>query len=200
MFVYVEYVSRRAGVPLPNFQALLAVAQGNWAGEHGADQVVLNIGRTWRLGPEPEYLTVWVSRAQGPEHLGAWEDAFQGGGADGSQMPFDTVARIDRAGCFRSSSDIARPAERRHYLEFFEPASGATESDIDDWYRARAGEVGASLTGVIHRIGMLAPHAGIAMWALSDYGQLTALSETTATDLLRVADAGVYADVGEEIL
>ena len=59
--VYVEYISRLPGVPLAEFQRVLIQAQQSWASGHGEDRLLLSAGRTWRLGPEPEYLHVWHS-------------------------------------------------------------------------------------------------------------------------------------------
>ena len=70
--VYVEYISRLPGVPLAEFQRVLIQAQQSWASGHGEDRLLLSAGRTWRLGPEPEYLHVWHSPARpaAPGRLG----------------------------------------------------------------------------------------------------------------------------------
>ena len=54
MAVYIEYISRRPGVPLQSFHAIAGPGQAKWAAEYGVDRLILNIGRTWRLGAEPE--------------------------------------------------------------------------------------------------------------------------------------------------
>src|SRR5689334_23778934 len=68
--VYIEYISRRPGVPLQSFHAIAGPGQGRWAGQYPEDRLILNIGRTWRLGPEPEYLAVWHTPGKGVERLG----------------------------------------------------------------------------------------------------------------------------------
>src|SRR4051794_32312616 len=51
--IYVEYVSRRQGIALDDFHRVVRQVQESWAAGHGADRLILNAGRTWRLGPEP---------------------------------------------------------------------------------------------------------------------------------------------------
>ena len=67
--IYVEYTSRRPGVSLETFHKIMRLGGGGWASDHADDIAVLMLGRTWRLGPEPEYLTVWHSPAFGLERF-----------------------------------------------------------------------------------------------------------------------------------
>ena len=52
--VYIEYISRRAGVDLASFHAGATAGQEGWDDYYGEDRLILSAGRTWRLGPEPE--------------------------------------------------------------------------------------------------------------------------------------------------
>jgi hypothetical protein len=100
VLVHVEYISRRPQVSLAHFHAIAGEAQGGWAGANADDRLILNLGRTWRVGPEPEYLAVWFSPAAGLERLGGWEQAFSSGMADRFEKPMELAARIDEARCY----------------------------------------------------------------------------------------------------
>ena len=72
--VYIEYISRRPGVSTEAFYFATGRGQTGWAGEYAEDVMVLNIGRTFRTGPEPEYMTVWYTPA-GEIATGTVDDA-----------------------------------------------------------------------------------------------------------------------------
>src|SRR5205085_2731782 len=98
--VYIEYISRRPGVSIEAFHELAGRGQTGWAAEHGDDQLLLNLGRTWRLGREPEFLGVWFNAVAGLERIGDWERIFTSGDAARFETPFMIAARIDSAGCY----------------------------------------------------------------------------------------------------
>ncbi|HHT9131508.1 MAG TPA: hypothetical protein ACFYED_03380, partial [Candidatus Tripitaka californicus] len=99
--IYIEYFSRRPGVELAEFHA--GVAKGSaWGDGYVEDRLILLAGRTWRLGPDPEYLMVWHSSNAGFERIDAWERIFRSGEADSFEEPFLRVARIDIAGCYEA--------------------------------------------------------------------------------------------------
>lgn len=200
MFVYVEYYSRRPGISLENFHALASAAQTGWSSEFEGEAVALNVGRTWRIGPDQEYLAVWTTPADGSEYLQEWENVFQSGDADRHQNQFETVARIDRAGCFTSNQPIEPPTSKRHLIEYFEPQPGVTTQKIDAYLETRSVSTGVALTAVLHRIGMLAPHGGLAIWAIAEYSDLSLMSFVAPDAPITIIDVGLYADLGEEQL
>ena len=59
--VYIEYVSRLPGVSVEQFH-FAAGLQDSWSDDYADDVLVLNLGRTFRTGPEPSYLAVWHRR------------------------------------------------------------------------------------------------------------------------------------------
>src|SRR5262245_23913667 len=123
--IYVEYTSRRPGVSLEAFHKIMRLGGGGWASDHADDIAVLMLGRTWRLGPEPEYLTVWHSPAYGLERFDDWERVFRSGEADGYEEPFQMAARIDRAGCYEALVEPVRSESERFYAEYFDWEPGA---------------------------------------------------------------------------
>ena len=180
--------------------------------------MVLSIGRTWRLGPEPEYLTVWNTPTAGLGRIDDWDKVFRSGEADDIEKPFREVARIERAGCYEpllapirqsglgagtQRSDASPRAENRiYYAEFFAPLGKRDE--IRELYAKRAAshsDLTLALCAI--RIGKLAPDpGGLAVWTLPSYGALAAIARDLdgVMEPVRLETAGVYNDVGREIL
>src|SRR5262245_11235973 len=115
--IYIEFTSRRpqAGLredtrgalapesfesQLQRFHAAVLAGQSTWEGSWSEDQLVLSIGRTWRLGPEPEYMTVWHTPGAGLARIDDWDKVFRSGQADEIEKPFRELALIERAGCY----------------------------------------------------------------------------------------------------
>jgi hypothetical protein len=228
--VYVEFTSRRPqpGVyekdcgalavesfesQLQRFHRAVRAGASGWEAGWSGDQLILSVGRTWRLGPEPEYLTVWFAPA-GLARLDGWDEVFRSGEADELEKPFREIARIDRAGCYDAllppvrqpfeKSGAANPRARgsTYYGEFFEPAG--SHDEIRKLYVERASShTSFALALCAVAVGKLAPApGGLAVWVLPSYAALAQI----ARDLdgvrkpVRLVTAGVYNDVGREIL
>ena len=56
---YIEFVERNEGVPQRRFQEVVRMSNERWAANHPGEELVMIIGRTWRLGPKPTYMVVW---------------------------------------------------------------------------------------------------------------------------------------------
>ena len=120
--IYIEFISRRPGVALEAFHAVAGGGQEGWAGDYDDDVAVLNLGRTWRMGPEPEYLTAWYSPSAGLERLDEWERIFKSGDAARFEEPFRLAARIDRSGVYEPLIEPVVGSAGRYYAEFFDVA------------------------------------------------------------------------------
>jgi hypothetical protein len=59
---YIEYFSRPDGVALDRFHTNVQQFYEGWAAQHPEDEIVLLLGRTWRLGPRPAYMCIWRFR------------------------------------------------------------------------------------------------------------------------------------------
>lgn len=205
MLLYVEFISRRSHVSLEDFHRDAARAQGEWAGEHQADQIVLDVGRSWRVGPEPEYLCAWFSPSHDMDRIDDWERLFNAGEHDDVQATFDGVARIDRAGCYRPLFAPSATEASAYYVEWLAISPTVADADVVSAFQARTALVdpGAELVLLARPIGALAPGPhGIAAWALGSWGDAAALAESAplAEGTLRVADASLYAPFGREQL
>ena len=99
MYYYIEYVEPKPGVSQQRFQEVVTMASDRWAEQHPDDQLVLNIGRTWRLGPRPGvYLTIW--RVRDLAILHRWEEEFQTAQIQQEHSEFTEVATIVDAGVY----------------------------------------------------------------------------------------------------
>jgi hypothetical protein len=229
--IYIEFTSRRpqAGVRLDSegtlsvesfesqlqrFHRAVLEGQSGWADSFSKDEPILSIGRTWRLGPEPEYMTIWHTPGAGLERIDDWDTVFRSGEADELNKPFREVAWIEQAGCYealltprpRSVAEPSAASERArgdvYYAEFFEPA-GSRDAIRELYSRRAASHPGLVLALCVTRIGKLAPHpGGLAVWILPSYGQLGAVAQDLdgLAKPVRLTTVGVYNDVGKEIL
>jgi hypothetical protein len=59
---YIEFVEKNDGVSQTEFQQVVRASNERWAAEHPDDELVMIIGRTWRLGPPPTYMVIWKIR------------------------------------------------------------------------------------------------------------------------------------------
>jgi hypothetical protein len=204
MAVYIEYISRRPGVPLEAFHAIAGPGQTAWSAEHSDDRLILNIGRTWRLGSEPEYIAVWHTPNKGANRLGDWAAIFASGHADHLELPFTAVGRIDVAGFYEPLLEPVTGSGLVYYGEFFDVASGASREDVVSFFHDRAERHPQRMLNLAaDRIGKLGPDPrGIAFWQLPSYEELDAVAvELDGTEApIRLVRAGVYADIGQEVL
>jgi hypothetical protein len=205
LLVYIEYISRRPGVSLEAFHEVAGRGQTGWAGEYSDDRLVLNLARTWRIGPEPEYLAVWYNPTAGLERIGEWERIFTSGEASHFEEPFKLAARIDSAGCYEPLVEPVPGGGGPYYAEFFEPASEASGEDVGSFFRARRerGSAARELHLVVERIGRLGPDPrGLAIWGLGSYGDLDGIARELedGNGPVRLVASALYADLGNEIL
>ncbi len=202
--IYVEFRSRRQWAELALFHGVTARKQYTWTDEYPEDVQLLNLARTWRLGPEPEYLTIYHSPASGVGRLGEWERIFRSGEVSFIESSARLAFRIDRAGCYR---DLVAPVAGEggpYYVEYFSTDEDDADDRVAEAFTARRdGLGGLTLHLLALRIGCLAPPpGGLAVWGLRDYTDLerVAVGAHGAGPGVMVTEAGVYADLGEEIL
>ncbi|MCY3787157.1 MAG: hypothetical protein OXH63_00055 [Gemmatimonadetes bacterium] len=199
--VYIEYISRLPGIDLETFRAQAAQGQEGWDSGY-EDELVLSVGRTWRLGPDPGYMTVWHTRNAGLDRIDAWDRIFRSGEADALEQPFFQVARINVAGCYDPLLEPVPARNGTYYAEFF--AAHDTADAVRSFYQSRAKQHPEfTLNLLVQRIGKLAPEpGGLAVWTIPDFAAL----DSVATELdgvnapIRLFAAGTYADFGREIL
>jgi hypothetical protein len=202
--VYIEYLSRRPGVSTEAFYFATGRGQTGWAGEYAEDVLLLNLGRTFRTGPEPEYLSVWYTPNGGLERIGVWDEVFKSGEAADFEEPFKLAARIDKAGCYEPLLDPAPGSKGPYYGEYFDFAAGVRQDDVRVYYEERRGRhAQLELLLCIDRIGKLGPDPrGLAIWRAPSFGDLDPIArELDGVDSpIRLVHAALYENTGEEIL
>jgi len=100
---FVEFLEPRPGVDLERFQQVVRRFTEEWAREHPQDELVLNIGRTWWLGPAPAYITVW--RVEGAATLDRWRGEIAALEPGGLHEEFAEVATIVHTGLYEDIGD-----------------------------------------------------------------------------------------------
>jgi hypothetical protein len=203
VLVYVEYISRNPGVSAAAFRHVVGSMQAGWEGRADEDDVLLlDIGRTWRVGPEPEFLSVWYSPA-GLERLDRWERLFAGREETVWNEPFRLAGRMDAAGCYEPLAEPQVGTSGRYYAEYFDFARGAGRDDVRSFYLGRAGRYPElELSLLVDRLGTLGPDPrGLAVWSCRRWSDLDGLvRELDAGDgPARDARGALYADLGHEI-
>ncbi len=204
MLVYIEYISRLPTASLEQFH-FAALGQQKWSGEYDEDRLVLNLGRTMRLGPDPGYIAAWYNPNAGLERLGDWIEIFRSGEADDLEEPFKMAARIDVAGCYEPLLEPVLGRDGEPYVgEYFDLANGASLDAVRAFYEERrAAHPDFELNLLVDRIGSLGPDPrGLAIWSVGSYGRLHELARDLdgADGPVRLVTTGVYADLGREIL
>lgn len=204
MLLYIEYISRRPNISLSHFHSIAQLGQDGWAGQYGADRLLLHLGRTWRIGPEPEYLAVWFTPDSGTDRLDDWERAFASGEADAFEKPMEVVARLDVAGCYEPLRDPEAHRGGRYYVEYFDFQPGASRDDVEVFFEERRRNNGLLLPVLVDLIGRLGPEPrGLAFWVLPNYGKLEKLArecEESDSPPVRLVTCGLYAELGQEVL
>ena len=59
---YIEFIEKKEEVPSKVFQEVLKRHCSRWTPDKRSEeegQIILSIGRTWRLGPRPAYMIIW---------------------------------------------------------------------------------------------------------------------------------------------
>jgi hypothetical protein len=197
--VYIEFIRRLPGVDLNAFRTVLKHVQSTWSKEHSDDRLVLAVGRTWRIGPEPEYVFAWYTPGSGLERIDGWERTFVAGDAAAIHEPFKLAARIERAGCYEPLTDPSEGSRGRYLAHWFAPRPGATRADLREYFETIAAGADADLNLAVLRIGALAPDPpGLAVWGVGSWAHVAALSDPGSDSPIDVVTSSLLADIGHE--
>ncbi len=197
--IYVEFIQRDRFVPVELFRAL--GDQASWTDPD--DELVLNVGRTLRLGPHPAYMAFW--RCKGMARLDEWEAHFQSaaGLADSYEQATHKAIHLSDAGCFDEIAAGPRADGGLQYIEFLDVPGDTADTAMAEHFARRAERhVPADLNHVVRRIGLMGgPLGDMAVWTTPDYAGLEPLArEAHPEGPFRPRRAGVYRRFGQEIL
>lgn len=203
MLLYVEFINRRPSISLEEFHERAGRAQGDWAGKYGEDQMILNVGRSWRLGPEPEYLCVWYTPESGLDRIDEWERLFQDSGEREHHAEFADVARIARAGCYVPIGEQTVATEGRYLVEWL-TFDDVSDQQVERVFAERASRhPDLTLRSLARPFGALAPEQrGFAVWGLPTWGSADGpVQDVPRRDSgVEVVEASLCADFGQEQL
>ena len=199
--IYIEYIERDRFMPVEIFR-FLGDQGSSWI-EGAVDKMVLQLGRTMRLGPQPSYLAFW--KIDGLERLDDWEEYF---GSDAwprnrKSTAMHRAIHIQRGGLYDAVVEGPAAGEGVHYVEYFAADSALSDDDMASHFQAReARYTGGRLNFVVRRIGLLGPDpADLAVWTFASYAAMERIvRERHESPAVRMVTAGIYRKLGDEIL
>jgi hypothetical protein len=177
------------------------LSRGNATGYNYAEQYAAKLSMIDRREDAVQFLQGEVLIAL-PRHERAWRDKFN--------FLLGLIGSRGKGGAGRNALiqlletglDPQRQRAGIYYAEFFEPVG--SNDEIRELYSKRAAShANFTLALCIKRIGKLAPDpGGLAVWTLPSYGDLAAIARELddIKEPVRLATAGVYNDIGREIL
>jgi hypothetical protein len=199
--IYLEFIDRDRFVPIEVFR-YLADQGASWA-EGQVDQMILQLGRTLRLGPTPGYLAFW--RIPAITRADAWETYFSSDAAfrnrRGSAM--HRAIHIQRAGLYDEL--VAEPVsgDGYWYVEYFDAPPDLDDGAVATPFLARRHtHPEARLCLVLRRLGLLGPDpAHLAVWAFPSYDAMEQIVRAAPlTREVQIKTAGIYRRLGDETI
>jgi hypothetical protein len=197
--IYVEFIDRDSAIPIEIFRHV-GNQQSAWV-EGTDDRMILQLGRTLRLGPTPSYLCFW--EIPGIWRLDAWEAYFHSPAAARNlrSRAMHRAIRIERAGIYDQLWRGASLESPLYVVYFCEPATG-TDGELskayEDYMLIYPDIIPVLL---VRRVGRAGPDpALLAIWGARTYVALEPLLRSEAPSAWNVVDIGVYRTFGEEVL
>lgn len=95
---YIEFFRRKPGVAYDRFREVVSRIYEEWKDMLPEDELVLLIGRTWRLGPESPYMAIY--RCKDFSRIDAWEKLVADPKIQAKMQEFMEVAVIEDAGVY----------------------------------------------------------------------------------------------------
>lgn len=197
--IYLEFIERDCWVPIEIFRHN-GKQQSNWS-EGSVDHMLLQLGRTMRLGPRPSYLCLWEIRNIG--RLDAWEEYFHSPAATRNprSLAMHRSINIDRAGLYDVLDQGASVEFALYIVDYCEPHR-ATDAEIGRQFADRAARhPEIALIRLLRRLGQLGPDPAVmAIWGAPSYGAAEPLIRDTILGKIELLESGIYRTFGEEIL
>ncbi|HEY8017683.1 MAG TPA: hypothetical protein VIE35_17700 [Dongiaceae bacterium] len=197
--IYLEFIERDRAMPIEIFRQLGNQASA-WA-EGAQDRMILQLGRTLRLGPAPSYLCLW--EIPDLSRLDSWEEYFHSPAArmNNRSLAMHRAIHIQRAGLYDILSRGDPLEAPLHIVEYIDPqgeSDDAIRAALTDRARRHAP---LRQTLLLRRIGRAGPDpALLCLWAAPDYVSSEPLLRDDALPGMRLMDIGVYRSFGDEIL
>jgi hypothetical protein len=198
--IYIEFIERDPWVPIEVFRHI-GNQHVSWSEDSGmVDHMLLQLGRTMRLGPRPSYLCLWDIPDIG--RLDAWEKYFHSpaAGRNYRSQALHRTINFDRAGLYDvldKGPSIDAPV---YVVEYCDPRQ-ADDVEIRSAFADRvARHPEVHLIRLLRRLGQLGPDpALLSIWGAASYAAAEPLLRDTSLQGLRGGDLGIYRAFGEEI-
>jgi hypothetical protein len=198
--IYVEFIERDPWVPIEVFRH-----NGNqhtsWSQDSGmVDHMLLQLGRTMRLGPRPSYLCLWDIPDIG--RLDVWEEYFHSpaAGRNYRSQALHRTINFDRAGLYDVLDQGLSIDAPIYVVEYCDPRQ-ADDVEIRNAFADRvARHPEVYPIRLLRRLGQLGPDpAVLSIWGAASYAAAEPLLRDTSLQGLRMDDLGIYRAFGEEI-
>jgi hypothetical protein len=186
---YIEFIHWDRSVPLEIFRFLGQQSSG-WK-DNSPDRLVLQLGRTLRLGPQPGYLAIW--EIPGIYRLDEWEAYFhsQDSMFNRRSQAMHRAITIERAGLYRSLTIAETKSYPLYYVEFYRTISPNLTAAVPP----------QNLVYLLGRVGFLGPeYEAVAIWGCQSYLDVESRSCRRSPEMPDPAEAGVYRNFGEEVI
>lgn len=185
---YIEFIHWDRSIPIEIFRFLGKQSSG-W-NEDSPDRLVLQLGRTLRLGPEPGYLAVW--EIPDIRRLDEWEGYFHSPESlrNRRSQAMHRAITIQRAGLYNASFVGDTRTYSLYYLEFYKSVSRSFAETIPQ----------QGLIYLFERVGFLGPQSQMAVWGCETYVDVETLSCHRNLGMPEPADAGVYRAFADEVV
>ena len=197
--IYLEFIERDRWVPIEIFR-YIGNQQSNWS-EGSIDRMLLQLGRTMRLGPRPSYLCLWDIPDIG--RLDAWEEYFHSPAAarNPRSLAMHRSINIDRAGLYEVLDEGASVEAALYIVDYCDPRL-ATDAEIRQGFADRAARHPEIVRiRLLRRLGQLGPDPAVmAIWGAPSYAVAEPLLRDTSLGAVTLVDSGIYRTFGEEIL
>jgi hypothetical protein len=197
--IYLEFIERDRWVPTEIFRHL-GNQQSSWS-EGSVDRMILQLGRTMRLGPRPSYLCFWD--IPDIRRLDAWEEYFHSpaAGRNPRSLAMHRSINIDSAGLY-DVLEQKDPIEAPLYVvEYCDPAGTGDEALRAEFAERSRRHAETRPLRLLRRLGRLGPDpAVLAVWGVASYVAAEPLLRAPWPVPIRLANVGVYRPFGEEIL
>jgi hypothetical protein len=194
--IYIEFIEREAGTPIEVFRHL-GSQQSAWS-EASTDRMILQLGRTLRLGPRPSYLCLWEISDIG--RLDAWEEYFHSTAAAENRrsQAMHRAISIQRAGLYDALWRAETLDAPLYLILYCEPGTATNEALINAYQRSADSNIPLLL---LRRVGKAGPNPPVlAIWGGSTYVALESLIRDGDREHWSVVDLGIYRPFGTEIL
>jgi hypothetical protein len=196
--MYVEFIERDRTMPIEIFRQLGDQASG-WH-EGAKDRMVLQLGRTLRLGPSPSYLCFW--QIPGIERLDGWEEYFHSPSAAANRrsQAMHRAIHIQRAGLYDELAPAGLAVPGLYVIEYCEPEEQAESSALAAAMSSRS-SAGTTLVHLLRRVGRAGPDASLlAVWRADSYVAIEPMLRRPPAAALGLVAIGIYRPFGDEIL